>query len=122
MRYVVVKKTVLIPQKAGKLTIDPMEMEISAGVPIGRRDLFGNMITRNTTYTVSSGRRTINVKQLPSEGRPVDFSGAVGQFDFNVTSSKANLKANESAQVKVEVVGKGNLKLIDLPSIETLMD
>lgn len=119
VRYVIVKKTVLIPQKAGELTIDPMEMEISVGVPIGRRDLFGNMISRNTDYTVSTGRRTINVKPLPTEGRPVDFSGAVGDFNFNVTSSKANLKANESAQIKVEVTGKGNLKLIDLPSIET---
>jgi hypothetical protein len=119
VRYVIVKKTVLIPQKAGQLTIDPMEMEISAGVPIGRRDLFGNMITRNTTYTVSTGKRSIDVKALPLDGRPADFSGAVGKFNFNVTTSKANLKANESAQVKVEVTGKGNLKLIDLPSIET---
>lgn len=119
VRYVVVKKTVLIPQKSGTLSIDPMKMEISAGVPIGRRDLFGNMITRNTTYTVSSGRRSINVKNLPLENRPSDFSGAVGTFDFKVSSTKANLKANESAQVKVEVSGKGNLKLIDLPSIET---
>ena len=119
VRYVVVKKTVLIPQKAGTLTIDPMKMEISAGVPIGRRDLFGNMITRNTTYTVSSGRRTVQVKALPLENRPADFSGAVGSFDFKVSTSKSDLKANESAQVKVEVSGKGNLKLIDLPSIDT---
>ena len=119
VRYVIVKKAVLIPQKAGKLTIDPMEMEISAGVPIGRRDLFGNVITRNTTYTVSAGRRNITVKALPEEGKPVDFSGAVGDFSFKVTSSKENLKANESAQIKVEVSGKGNLKLIDLPAIET---
>ena len=119
VRYVIVKKTVLIPQKSGKLTIDPMEMEISAGVPIGRRDLFGNMITRNTNYTVSTGRRTVNVKPLPLDGKPSDFSGAVGDFDFKVSSSKVNLKANESAQIKVEVSGKGNLKLIDLPSIET---
>ncbi len=119
VRYVIVKKAVLIPQKSGKLIIDPMEMEISAGVPIGRTDLFGNMISRNTNYTVSSGRRTINVKPLPLESKPVDFSGAVGDFNFKVTSSKSNLKANESAQIKVEVSGKGNLKLIDLPSIET---
>ena len=119
VRYVIVKKTVLIPQKSGKLTIDPMEMEISAGVPIGRRDLFGNMINKNTKYNVSTGRRTINVKPLPLEGKPADFSGAVGDFSFKVSSSKASLKANESAQIKVEVSGKGNLKLIDLPTIET---
>lgn len=119
VRYVIVKKTVLIPQKSGNLSIEPMEMEISAGVPIGRRDLFGNMITRNTRFTVTTGKRIVNVKALPFENKPGNFSGAVGDFSFNVSSSKTTLKANESAQIKVEVSGKGNLKLVELPKIET---
>jgi hypothetical protein len=118
-RYAIIKKTVLIPQKSGKLNIDPMEIEISAGVPIGRRDLFGNMISNNTTFIATTGKRIVNVKPLPLENKPVDFSGAVGVYDFKVISSKTELKANESAQIKVEVSGKGNLKLVGLPSIET---
>ncbi len=118
-RYAIIKKTVLIPQKAGKLIIDPMEIEISAGVPIGRRDLFGNMISNNTTLTLTTGKRVINAKPLPIENRPANFSGAVGDYDFKVTSSKTELKANESTQIKVAVSGKGNLKLVGLPGIET---
>ncbi|MCF6347684.1 MAG: BatD family protein [Flavobacteriaceae bacterium] len=118
-RYAIIKKTVLIPQKAGKLIIDPMEIEISAGVPIGRRDLFGNMISNNTTLTLTTGKRVINAKPLPIENKPANFSGAVGDYDFKVTSSKTELKANESTQIKVAVSGKGNLKLVGLPGIET---
>lgn len=118
-RYAIIKKTVLIPQKSGKLAIDPMEIEISAGVPIGRRDLFGNMITNNITFTATTGKRIVDVKPLPTENIPLDFTGAVGDFDFKITSSKTELKANESAQIKVEVAGKGNLKLIELPKIQT---
>jgi len=118
-RYAVIKKTVLIPQKAGKLTIDPMEIEITAGVPIGRRDLFGNMISNNTTLILTTGKRVVNAKTLPLENKPADFSGAVGDYDFRITSSKSELKANESAQIKVEVTGSGNLKLVGLPGIET---
>ena len=118
-RYVTVRKTVLIPQKTGKLIIEPMEIEVVAGVPVGRRDLFGNMISRNTTFTVTTGTRFVNAKALPVDNKPANFSGAVGDFDFEVTASKTKLKANESAQIKVEVSGKGNLKLIDLPTIET---
>jgi uncharacterized cupredoxin-like copper-binding protein len=117
--FAIIKKTVLIPQKSGKLTIEPMEIEISAGVPIGRRDLFGNMITNNYSYTATTGKRIINVKPLPIENKPIDFNGAVGDFNFKVSSSKTELKANESAQIKVEVTGKGNLKLISLPPIDT---
>jgi len=118
-RFAIIKKTVLIPQKSGKLTIDPMEIEITAGVPIGRRDLFGNMISNNTTLTLTTGKRIVNAKPLPIENKPTNFSGAVGDYDFKTTSSKTMLKANETAQIKVEVSGKGNLKLVGLPSIET---
>ncbi|MDB4236864.1 protein BatD, partial [Flavobacteriaceae bacterium] len=34
-RYVVLQKALLIPTKSGKLTIDPIEMDIVIGVPTG---------------------------------------------------------------------------------------
>jgi hypothetical protein len=43
----------------------------------------------------------------------------VGTFSFDVSLSKNDLKANESSQIKVVVSGKGNLKLFELPVIET---
>ena len=116
-RYVVVKRALLIPHKSGKLEINPLELEISAGTPMGRRDFFGNMIFNDVSFTLTSGKRIINVKPLPIDNKPIDFNGAVGNFKFNVTSSKKTLKANESANLLVEVSGKGNLKLIELPSI-----
>lgn len=118
-RFVIVRKTVLIPHKAGKLEIEPLEMEITAGIPIGRRDFFGNMLMNDVNFTLTSGRKTIRVKELPSENKPFNFSGAVGDFDFSVTPSKTDLKANESAQIKVELKGQGNLKLVKLPGIST---
>ncbi|MCF6297050.1 MAG: BatD family protein [Flavobacteriaceae bacterium] len=118
-RYAVVKKTILIPHKAGKLTIDPMEMEITAGVPMERRDFFGNRLMNNVSFTATSGKKIINIKELPYQNKPADFSGAVGDYRFNITTSKTELNANESAQIKVKVSGKGNLKLIKLPEIET---
>ncbi len=116
-RFVIVKRALLIPHKSGKLEINPLEMEISAGTPIGRRDFFGNMIFNDVSFTVTSGKRIINVKPLPIYNKPIDFNGAVGVFNFNVSSSKTTLKANESASLLVEVSGKGNLKLIELPTI-----
>lgn len=118
-RYAVLYKFVLIPQKSGKLTIGPLEMEIGAGIPIGRRDLFGNMITRNFNFVATTGERFINVRPLPLANKPIDFTGAVGDYDFKISTNKNQLKANEAAQIKVEVSGKGNLKMVELPKIET---
>jgi len=118
-RYIVLKKALLIPTKSGKLVIEPMKMDILIGVPTGRGDFFGNPITRNLTMAFSSPKRNINVKELPLQGKPENFTGAVGDYDFEITSSKNDLKANESSQIKVAVTGKGNLKLFEIPKIET---
>ncbi len=64
--------------------------------------------------TVSAGRRSITVKPLPL-GQPESFGGAVGNFEFTVSTSKEVLNAAESLQAKVTVKGKGNMKLFQLP-------
>lgn len=114
-RYVVLKKTVLYPQKTGKLSIEPLTLDVSVEVPSKRRDVFGRLMMTTTNRTVTAGKRTIDVKPLPSDGRPDDFSGAVGSFEFNMTSNKNTLKATEAFDLKLEVSGKGNLKLFKLP-------
>ena len=114
-RSVVLKRVVLYPQKTGRLTIEPLSLEIYVDVPTDRRDFFGGRIYKQASKTVSAGKRTLNVKSLPENGKPASFNGAVGDFDFKVTTSKSDLNASESLQAKVEVTGKGNLKLFQLP-------
>lgn len=114
-RYVVLKKTVLYPQKTGKLSIEPLTLDVSVEVPSKRRDVFGRLMMTTTNRTVTAGKRTIDVKPLPSNGKPNDFSGAVGSFEFNITSNKNTLKATEAFDLKLEISGKGNLKLFKLP-------
>ncbi|MGJ5641657.1 BatD family protein [Formosa sp. S-31] len=116
-RYVVLRKTVLYPQKTGKLKIEPLSLDITVDVPTNRRDIFGGRLMTQVHKTVSAGERVINVKPLPEQGKPIDFTGAVGNFDFKVTTSKNELKASESLDLKVEVSGNGNLKLFELPKV-----
>ncbi|MFV0541960.1 MAG: BatD family protein [Aestuariibaculum sp.] len=116
-RYVVLRKTVLYPQKTGKLNIEPLTLQLTLSVPSNRRDIFGQRFMTRVNRTVSAGNRAINVKPLPQAGKPSDFTGAVGNFNFNVTASKTELDATESLQLKVSVDGNGNLKLFKLPKI-----
>jgi len=118
-RYVVLQKALLIPTKSGKLTIDPIKMDIVIGVPTGRGDFFGNPIVRSVTKSFASAKKFIQSKALPIDGKPESFNGAVGDFNFIVSSSKNILKSNESATVSVKVTGNGNLKLFELPEIKT---
>ncbi|MEP3837545.1 MAG: BatD family protein [Algibacter sp.] len=116
-RYLVLRKTVLYPQKTGKLNIEPLTLDLSMRVPSNRRDIFGSLLMTRVNRTVSAGNQTINVKGLPEAGKPADFTGAVGDFKLNVSSSKTELDATESLLLKVKVSGNGNLKLFKLPKI-----
>lgn len=114
-RYVVLRKTVLYPQKSGKLEIEPLSLDLDVQLPTNRRDVFGRVQVVEDSKRVSAPSRIVTVKPLPEAGKPADFSGAVGNFSFKVTPSKTTLKNGESLELKVAVSGKGNLKLFDLP-------
>jgi hypothetical protein len=116
-RYVVLRKTVLYPQKTGKLEIEPLSLDLTVEVPTNRRDIFGGRLMTQVHKTVSAGSKSINVKSLPEQGKPADFTGAVGDFSFKVTTSKTDLNATESLNATVQVSGNGNLKLFQLPKL-----
>jgi hypothetical protein len=114
-RVVTLRKTVLYPQKSGKLDIEPLSMDVDLELPTNRRNMFGQYLTTQASKRVSAGTKVINVKSLPEDGKPLDFTGAVGTFTFEAKPSKTTLKHGESLELKVVVSGKGNLKLFDLP-------
>ncbi len=114
-RFVVLRKTVLYPQKSGKLVIEPLSLDIDVQLPTNRRDMFGRVVVVNGNKRVSAGAKTIAVRPLPEAGKPEGFSGAVGKFDFRVTPSKTSLKSGESLNLIVSVTGNGNMKLFTLP-------
>ncbi|OAD90508.1 BatD protein [Aequorivita soesokkakensis] len=117
-RYVVLRTTVLYPQKTGKLDIEPLTLDIPIDVQGNRRDIFGRRLMERVNRTISAGNRTIDVKPLPLEGKPDGFNGAVGDFTFDVATNKTSLNANESLQLDIKISGKGNLKLFTAPTVK----
>ena len=111
------RKVVLYPQKSGELEISPLSLNLVLDVPTDKRDFFGNVIYDQTSQIISTGMRRINVKDLPLNNKPSSFTGAVGQFEFDVILNKSSLRATESFQAELKVKGEGNLKLFDLPDL-----
>ncbi len=111
------KKVVLYPQKSGLLEISPLSINLMLDVPTDKRDFFGNIIIDQTSQFISTGTRRINVKELPLDNMPSSFTGAVGEFEFDVILDKSSLRATESFQAELKVKGRGNLKLFDLPDL-----
>ena len=116
-RYAVMRKTVLYPQKTGELSIEPLVYDIAVQVPSNRRDIFGQVLSNTVNKTVSAGKVKINVRPLPNQGRPDNFSGAVGNFELLVNTTKKELLISEAFQLNIEIKGKGNFNLFNFPSI-----
>ena len=114
-RCVVLKKVILYPQKSGKLTIEPLSLDLDLQLPTNRRNIFGQIQITEGNKRVSAGAKTINVKPLPEKGKPIVFSGGVGKLSFSAIPSKTTLKHGESFDLIIKVSGNGNLKLFDLP-------
>ena len=114
--FVIWKKIVLYPQKTGELNILPLTLDVSVDVPTNKRDFFGNRIYSQLPKTVTAGKKTINVLELPSN-QPENFSGAVGNFDIELSTNKSELNASESVQAKIKISGTGNLKLFSIPDL-----
>lgn len=111
-RYNVVEvyKTAVYPQKAGTLTVTPLELEGVVTVPSG---WFGADQQRKK---LKSGEITLNVKELPA-GKPANFSGLVGKFTMTSSLTKAELKTNDATDLVVKISGSGNLQMAESPAI-----
>ncbi len=117
--YYVLRKKLLFPQQSGKLTIKPLTLQIDLQVPV-YRNFFGMRVPdfEMKRVKLTSGKKILQVKPLPKEGQPVDFSGAVGDFDFQTNITNNQVKSGEPVNVTVQVSGLGNLKLFDLPKLK----
>jgi hypothetical protein len=114
----VIRKSILVPQKTGKISIEPFEIECFVNVQRrGQRspfdDFFGSYET--VTKRIKSQPVEINVKPFP-ENQPPGFNGAVGRFVISAAIDKHEVKTNEAISLKVNVKGNGNIKLIELPA------
>ena len=116
------KKLVLIPQHSGALPIAPMELEVPVATPTNQRDFFGRRTSRIVNIICSTGKRMLEVKALPKQNMPVDFSGAVGSFEFTTKLDRDSIQTNESANLSLRVSGSGNLRMIELPEFDVPID
>lgn len=107
-RTAILKRQVLIPQRAGKLRVSNYTMEC-----VVNRSFFN----RGTPLEVKSNAVEVTVTELPGNA-PASFKGAVGEMEMVVKADRTQVKANEAIELTVTYAGKGNLKLLEAPDLE----
>ncbi|MCK5579712.1 MAG: protein BatD [Candidatus Omnitrophica bacterium] len=129
-------KTNIYPTRTGVLTIGPAKVtgEVvfkGSGSRRMRRfggffsddffeDFFGGYETKSVT--LESVDLTVKVLPWPEEGKPESFSGAVGNFGFDVSVSPQEVTVGDPITLRMTVTGEGNFRAVKLPELDKRED
>ncbi len=117
----VLYRTLLYPQHAGDIQIDPAAFEAVLRVQTRAQvrsifdDFFGTYT--NVTKTLKAPGATIHVEALP-KGKPAGFAGGVGHFTLSSNISQTEMQANEAVTLRLTIQGTGNMKLLKTPTVD----
>lgn len=117
----VIARYIIFPQMTGKLTIKGNTYTVSTDEQEYYDDPYFRMLTvrRPIQLNVTPNDLVVDVKALPAP-IPADFSGGVGEFSVSSSLPSSTLKTNQAASIVYTVKGRGNLKYIKLPDLNTL--
>jgi hypothetical protein len=74
--------------------------------------------SREESHVVEAESTTLVVKALPADGRPPDFSGAVGVLKSTVRLDTTTARVGDPLVLTLRVQGTGNVKLLPRPTLE----
>jgi len=130
-------KTAIFGMRPGAYRLGPAKIKCNVMVtkrlpgPGMRDDFFGtdsfgdsfrdDFFTRFERYPMELASKDLQIviSQLPADGRPADFTGAVGDYQFIYTASPTNLKVGDPVTVRMDINGTGNFNTVLIPKLDT---
>lgn len=117
---------VLIPQKAGTITLEPIS--VTADLAVSQKsqsrdrffdDFFGPQYEYQR-FGVQSGTLQLDVKYLPQEGQPGDFYGLVGNYTISADATPKKVNVGDPITLTIRVGGSQYLKSVKWPNLEKI--
>ncbi|MDX1390059.1 MAG: BatD family protein, partial [Acidobacteriota bacterium] len=126
---VLIRKVALFPTGAGTRTIEPLTIEAQVRVRrardpfesiLGRDPLFGrdSLFASIVPVVAATEPIEVEVRPLPTEGRPANFTGFVGQLSLDAELDRDTASVNDAVTLRVEMSGVGNLRGLPEPAID----
>jgi len=122
-----VKRLALFPTTTGQFETDPGVYRVTVKQESRPSSLFddffdesffgGSLFARRETKLLTVEPTSITVRPLPTQDKPVDFSGMVGQFKLSAVIDKRVVKENEPVMLTITLEGEGNVEVLERPAI-----
>lgn len=114
-------QTTLTALRSGPLTVGPVSMGMNVysrrrGGAFGNA-FFDDVFAEASPHEEQAEPLSLTVHALPEAGRPADFGGAVGRFDFGLEAKPTDLNAGDPITVRMRISGEGNLGTVPAPKI-----
>lgn len=110
---------------AGRYDLAPAQRAELVGQRRNRRgpfddDFFGSFfgVVQTEGRDIAVQPLTLVIKDLPAEGRPPSFAGAVGQYTFDMSAKPLEVTAGDPVTLNFRIGGKGNVDSVQMPSFE----
>ncbi len=124
-------KKILIPKKPGIIHIAPTTVACETLVGYRqsqRRSPFGNDFFNDNFFgagrkgvyqkaVVPSNSLDLEVKDVPKEGRPVNFAGHVGEYRINARATPTKISVGDPITLKLSLSGPDYLDHVTLPPL-----
>jgi hypothetical protein len=104
-----------LPTRGGRIEIP--ESFLNFGRAQERGSFFDRRVVKVEDYYVGAPERYVDVLALPEEGRPLDYTGAVGDLEVRASVDRRDVDQGESIKLTVEWTGAGNLEFFDAPEL-----
>ncbi|MBM3986474.1 MAG: protein BatD [Planctomycetes bacterium] len=101
------------PTREGRIELPTSHFEF--GRTVQSQDFFRTRREKGETYFVRAAEVALDVIGLPEQGRPLEFSGAIGQIVARADATPRDVDAGDSIKFKVEWTGAGNLEFFTAP-------
>lgn len=130
--YVLTFRSTLSSLRTGDLKVGPAKLELLVEVPADGQQQRGILppgfqqnfppgffpgMSEPRKLEVKSQQVTVKVLPMPTEGKPANFSGAVGEFQMTATASPTDLTVGDPISVELAVSGAGNFDALNTPAL-----
>lgn len=117
----VLKQSILYPQKAGKIQIDPFMVDVIIREQTrGGNSIFDQFFGsyQDVKKSLKTSPTSLEILPYPLADQPSDFSGLTGDFSMKAEITKSQVEANEAVNLKITISGTGNMKQVSAPDLE----
>lgn len=107
-------------ERSGPLVLTPPSLRLAFATRFEDDFIRGRRALDRREVLLAGSAPTLVVHPLPTTDRPLDFSGAVGDFRVRASAEPRDLVLGQSLRLTLTIEGRGNLESFDRPPLGDL--